>query len=147
MTVSPYQEPRTLKRETDFLTRASLPAWAEPDSLSGAKQAILSLGRTMHEHAYLVGKHLLWVKGEVGHGEFLLWLETNVKLFSHTTGTQTQSRWRRSWSIVVCWSRRAGVSGCTRSWWPTRIRFFLIEAQGVRVVEGRKDRVAGKILQ
>lgn len=39
---------------------------------------IIALGTSMHEYAYLVGKCLLWVKGKLGHGNFLDWLEQNV---------------------------------------------------------------------
>ncbi len=45
-----------------------LPRWTEPGSLESAKQNIYHLGRSMHEHAFLLGKYLLWVKAEVGHG-------------------------------------------------------------------------------
>lgn len=45
-----------------------IPGWVQPKDLAGAKGAILSLGRSMHEHAYLIGKTLVWVKTKVGHG-------------------------------------------------------------------------------
>ena len=32
----------------------------------------------MHEHAYLVGKELMWVKEKVRHGNFLPWVEKNL---------------------------------------------------------------------
>ena len=34
----------------------TLPDWCEPNDLDEAKTEILNLGRSMHEHAYLVGK-------------------------------------------------------------------------------------------
>ena len=58
--------------------RNALPAWSEPGDLKQAATIITKLGRNMHEHAYLVGRTLLWVKKEVGHGKFLKWLEGNV---------------------------------------------------------------------
>ncbi len=58
--------------------RHALPAWSEPGDLQQAATIITKLGRNMHEHAYLVGRTLLWVKKEVGHGKFLKWLEGNV---------------------------------------------------------------------
>lgn len=57
-----------------------LPKWSAPGKLSEAKSAILSLGRSMHEHAYLVGKHLNWVKANVGHGNFLPWIESQIAM-------------------------------------------------------------------
>jgi hypothetical protein len=32
----------------------------------------------LHEHAYLLGKNLIWAKEDVGHGNFLNWVETNL---------------------------------------------------------------------
>ena len=52
-----------------------LPRWTEPGSLESAIQNIWRLGRSLHEHAYLLGKYLLWVKIKVDHGNFLPWLE------------------------------------------------------------------------
>jgi hypothetical protein len=61
-----------------------LPAWTEPKDLAGAKAAIISLGRSMHEHAFLIGKTLAWVKGQVGHGHLGAWVAANV-WFGHRT--------------------------------------------------------------
>lgn len=55
-----------------------LPKWQAPKDLRQAKTEISTWGRNMHEHAYLVGKHLAWVKKEVGHGKFGKWLADNV---------------------------------------------------------------------
>ena len=66
--------------------RTELPEWKPPTDLRHAATVISQLGRNMHEHAYLVGRTLLWVKEEVGHGEFLPWLESNV-WFGHKTAT------------------------------------------------------------
>lgn len=55
-----------------------LPIFSEPDSLNSAVLAINQLGRNLHEHAYIVGKLLLWVKPQVGHGGFEQWVENNV---------------------------------------------------------------------
>jgi hypothetical protein len=56
----------------------NLPAWIEPDGLDHAQRIIETLGRSLHEHAYLVGKYLLWAKSRVGHGNFLEWVGRNV---------------------------------------------------------------------
>ena len=55
-----------------------LPIWVKPASLEIAETRILDLGRTMHQHAYLLGKELVWVKERLGHGNFLSWIEKNV---------------------------------------------------------------------
>jgi hypothetical protein len=55
-----------------------LPVWNNPKDLDNAKMRIYRLGVNMHQHAYLVGKDLLWVKEKVGHGNFLDWVDTNV---------------------------------------------------------------------
>lgn len=62
----------------------SLPAFAEPESLAGAAAAINELGRNLAEHAYLVGRHLLWVKERVGHGAFGGWVAENVWFSART---------------------------------------------------------------
>lgn len=41
-----------------------LPAFDPPASLKGAEAAIFTLGRNMDEHAYLLGKHLIWLQAE-----------------------------------------------------------------------------------
>lgn len=56
----------------------TLPAWTEPTDLEQAKLKILSLGKSLHEHAYLIGKALQWVKAELGHGNFGTWVEDNL---------------------------------------------------------------------
>jgi hypothetical protein len=55
-----------------------LPHWTEPKNVRHAGVQICEWGKNMHEHAYLVGRTLLWVKKEVGHGNFLKWLKDNV---------------------------------------------------------------------
>jgi len=56
----------------------SLPAWNEPENLDEAQIRILDLGKNIHEHAYLVGKDLIWVKENVGHGNYETWIGNNV---------------------------------------------------------------------
>ncbi|MFC1806280.1 DUF3102 domain-containing protein, partial [Planctomycetota bacterium] len=56
----------------------ALPEWSAPSSLDDAAATITRLGRNIHEYAYIIGKTLAWVKGKVGHGNFLPWLEANV---------------------------------------------------------------------
>lgn len=55
-----------------------LPEFIRPKNLSEAKVLINNLGRNMAEHAYIIGKILIWVEGELKHGEFLEWIENNV---------------------------------------------------------------------
>lgn len=55
-----------------------LPIWTEPKTLEHARVTILEFGKSLHEHAYLIGRELLWVKNEVGHGRFGAWLNENV---------------------------------------------------------------------
>jgi N6-adenosine-specific RNA methylase IME4 len=65
-----------------------LPKFREPTNLVDAKAALLNLGRQLNENAYIVGRHLIWVKKAVGHGNFLSWLEANVGM---------TDRWARYW--------------------------------------------------
>ena len=39
-----------------------LQQYKAPATLDEAKTAIQSLGRSMAEHAYIIGKHLIWAK-------------------------------------------------------------------------------------
>ena len=55
-----------LKRE-----QLALPDRKDPKTVDEAKKQILALRKTFHEHAYRLGKLLLWVKEKVGHGNFL----------------------------------------------------------------------------
>ena len=55
-----------------------LPEWRVPKNLDEAAATISELGRDMHEHAYLLGRTLSWVKKEVGHGEFDGWIKRKV---------------------------------------------------------------------
>lgn len=55
-----------------------LPLFQSPNSINEAKIAIIGLGRNMSEHAYLVGKNLLFIKSQLKHGEFQLWIERNL---------------------------------------------------------------------
>jgi len=58
--------------------KLALPKWRKPKSIEEAKRLILGLGKSMHEHACLVGQHLRWVKDELPHGEFIPWIEKNL---------------------------------------------------------------------
>lgn len=56
-----------------------LPIFKEPSSLNEAKLIINQLGTNMHEHAYLVGKYLIWVRDKIGTTEFEnKWVPKNV---------------------------------------------------------------------
>ena len=56
----------------------TLPSFSKPDTLESAALTIDKLGKNLHEHAYIVGKTLSWVKREVGHGNFEVWTKENV---------------------------------------------------------------------
>lgn len=62
-----------------------LPSWTPPEDIDAARLAIVNLGTSLHEHAYLLGKCLIWVKAKIGHGEFGLWLEENVWFSDRTS--------------------------------------------------------------
>ena len=55
-----------------------LPTWRAPETLDEARSVILRLGKSLHEHAYLIGKALAWAKGKLDHGEFTPWLKIKV---------------------------------------------------------------------
>jgi hypothetical protein len=61
-----------------------LPEFEDPRSLDEAKIFIHNLGKNMAEHAYKIGKILMWVKGQLKHGEFLKWIEENVWFTART---------------------------------------------------------------
>lgn len=61
-----------------------LPPFQPPKSLDIARVAINQLGTNLHEHAYICGKLLIWVKGEVGHGYFENWVKDNVWFATRT---------------------------------------------------------------
>ncbi|MDA2912087.1 DUF3102 domain-containing protein, partial [Nitrospiraceae bacterium AH_259_D15_M11_P09] len=63
----------------------SLPAWTEPDSIWAALDVIKTLGRSLRENAYMLGKTLIWAKARVGHGNFLPWLRKYVRAFTRQT--------------------------------------------------------------
>ena len=54
-----------------------LPKFNQPSNLDKAAFLINQLGKNIHEHAYLVGKILVWVKKAVRHGEFEDWVKKN----------------------------------------------------------------------
>ena len=55
-----------------------IPSWLEPKSINDAKLKIISLGGNMSEHAYIIGKNLIWVKENLKHGEFQEWVDNNL---------------------------------------------------------------------
>jgi len=56
-----------------------LPIWQEPKDEEEAKVRILNFGTTIHEHVYLIGKDLIWVRDKIGTTEFLnKWIPNNV---------------------------------------------------------------------
>ena len=54
------------------LSSAFLPSEAreEPDDLNESKIKSIELGKNIHEHAYIVGKLLIWVRDEIGTTKF-----------------------------------------------------------------------------
>jgi N6-adenosine-specific RNA methylase IME4 len=56
----------------------TLPSYNNPTSIEEAKINIVDLGHNMNEHAYLVGENLLYVKGQLNHGQFEVWIERNL---------------------------------------------------------------------
>ena len=65
-------------------TIITLPSYTNPSSIDEAKINITNLGRNMNEHAYLVGKNLLYVKNQLNHGQFEAWIDRNLWFTSRT---------------------------------------------------------------
>ena len=55
-----------------------IPKFKEPETIKEAKVFIIGLGKNMQEHAYLIGKNLIWIKSELEHGELEEWIEKNM---------------------------------------------------------------------
>ncbi len=83
-----------------------LPSWDEPKGLEEAKRAIWDLGRSMHEHAYKVGKLLEWVKRQVGHGNFISWVEQNAWFTDRTA------------QHMLSFAKRCDVAGVLQEYHP-----------------------------
>jgi len=57
----------------------TLPLFGEPSSLEEAKIEIVRLGTNLHEHAYILGKTLRWVRDQIGSNQFEFdWVPNNV---------------------------------------------------------------------
>jgi N6-adenosine-specific RNA methylase IME4 len=67
-----------IANKKELIKTERLPSFIEPKNLDEAKLSINQLGRNLHEHAYLVGMNLIWVKKQFKHGEFIPWIENNV---------------------------------------------------------------------
>jgi len=66
----------TIKEQTKLL---GLPSWKEPEGIEQVKSRIIGLGVNLHQHAYLVGKDLKWVRDKIGTTKFENeWVENNV---------------------------------------------------------------------
>ncbi len=72
------------------MSKELIPIWNQPKTLNEAKVFIIGFGNNMQEHAYLIGKTLLWVKSELKHGELLSWIEKNL-WFTPRTGQKFMS--------------------------------------------------------
>ncbi len=56
-----------------------LPIFHEPDKLEKAKLLINQLGKNLHEHAYMVGKILIWVQSRLHNTlKFEYWISENI---------------------------------------------------------------------
>jgi len=64
-----------IEQETKIIP---VPIWNEPKTVDDAQIRIERLGTNMHQHAYLVGKDLKWVKKQLKHEEFLPWINDNL---------------------------------------------------------------------
>jgi len=69
----------TLREDKNLL---NLPEWQPPESVEKAKIRIVNFGVNLHQHTYLVGKDLIWVKKElkktIQADAFYQWIENNV---------------------------------------------------------------------
>jgi len=83
-----------------------LPSWNEPKNLIEAKRTIGAFGRSLHEHAYLLGKNLLWVKTRIGRGGFDEWIDDNVAFGRRTT------------YYLMAFSRRCDQAGLIQEYHP-----------------------------
>jgi N6-adenosine-specific RNA methylase IME4 len=57
----------TIKQQTELL---NLPSWKEPSDLDQVRTRIINLGVNLHQHAYLIGKDLMWARDNMGTTEF-----------------------------------------------------------------------------
>ncbi len=73
---------------TAQITSQRLPEYVDPKSEGDALQKIGQLAHTIHEHAYLLGRFLIWLKANgkrEGMFEFY-WKGDQINLFSYRTG-------------------------------------------------------------
>jgi len=61
-----------------IIEEPKIPTWLEPKSINDAKLKIISLGQNMSEHAYIIGKILIWVKENLEYGKFQDWVDNNL---------------------------------------------------------------------
>lgn len=56
-----------------------LPLWQEPEDINEAKIRILNFGKNIHEHVYLIGKDLVWIRDKIGTTKFENeWIPNNI---------------------------------------------------------------------
>lgn len=67
--------PMPMGKVFDISSASSLPTWTPPESEDRAVVEIIVFCTSLGENVYRVGKHLLWVKDRVKHGEFGKWVE------------------------------------------------------------------------
>ena len=93
-----------------------LPIFFIPQSIKQAQINIENLGRSMAEHAYLIGCNLIWTKSQLKHGEFILWIENNV-WFERTTATRFMKFAinRNKEKFLLKYSPRGNVAPCNIS--------------------------------
>ena len=64
--------------------KITIPSFGIPTSVQDAEEKIISLGTNMREHAYLIGKYLSYVKENLAHGQFEVWVERKMWFTSRT---------------------------------------------------------------
>lgn len=67
------------------MNKELIPVFRNPSSVDDAENKIISLGSNMREHAYLIGKYLSYVKENLAHGQFIVWMERKM-WFTPRTG-------------------------------------------------------------
>jgi N6-adenosine-specific RNA methylase IME4 len=60
------------------MNKELIPVFRNPSSIDDAENKIISLGSSMGEHAYLMGKYLSYVKENLARGQFDVWVERKL---------------------------------------------------------------------
>ena len=73
-----------VKRLFDISPASSLPKWKEPKDEGSCVIEIIHFLTSTAENVYNIGKHLLWVKDRVKHGEFGRWVDDHLPISQRT---------------------------------------------------------------